>query len=360
MESRMWPALLMSHLLPLWSLLLLPFPPPAQGSSTSSPRAPSAPARPPCARGGPSAPRHVCVWERAPPPSRSPRVSRSRRQVPPDTAPPATPSGFEEGPPSSQYPWAIVWGPTVSREDGGDPNSANPGFLPLDYGFAVPHGLATPHPNSDSLRRGDGDGIILGGAPATLRPFLFGGRGEGVDPQLYVTITISIIIVLVATGIIFKFCWDRSQKRRRPSGQQGALRQEESQQPLTDLSPAGVTVLGSFGDSLTPTPDREEPHGGLRPVPPPAQGGPCFPVEPVRERGLKGGREMGKKFGVEGQCEGSVRDRGWGMRRLFRSCESFPREGGQWVGGLWNMSDWAMSQGSFIFSLTPPLDLFPT
>lgn len=27
----------------------------------------------------------------------------------------------------------------------------------------------------------------------------------GVDPQLYVTITISIIIVLVATGIIFKF-----------------------------------------------------------------------------------------------------------------------------------------------------------
>ncbi|XP_074050586.1 PILR alpha-associated neural protein isoform X1 [Macrotis lagotis] len=268
--------LLMSHLFPLWSLLLLPFPLPAQGSSTSSPRTPSAPARPPCARGGPSAPRHVCVWERAPPPSRSPRVSRSRRQVPPDTAPPATPSGFEEGPPSSQYPWAIVWGPTVSREDGGDPNSANPGFLPLDYGFAVPHGLATPHPNSDSLRRGDGDGIILGGAPATLRPFLFGGRGEGVDPQLYVTITISIIIVLVATGIIFKFCWDRSQKRRRPSGQQGALRQEESQQPLTDLSPAGVTVLGSFGDSLTPTPDREEPHGGLRPGPPQPKGAPAF------------------------------------------------------------------------------------
>lgn len=28
---------------------------------------------------------------------------------------------------------------------------------------------------------------------------------SGVDPQLYVTITISIIIVLVATGIIFKF-----------------------------------------------------------------------------------------------------------------------------------------------------------
>lgn len=172
------PALLLSHLISLWPLLLLPLPPPAQGSSSSSPRTPPAPARPPCARGGPSAPRHVCVWERAPPPSRSPRVPRSRRQVLPGTAPPATPSGFEEGPPSSQYPWAIVWGPTVSREDGGDPNSANPGFLPLDYGFAAPHGLATPHPNSDSMR-GDGDGIILREAPATLRPFLFGGRGEG-------------------------------------------------------------------------------------------------------------------------------------------------------------------------------------
>ena len=27
--------------------------------------------------------------------------------------------------------------------------------------------------------RADGDGLILGEAPATLRPFLFGGRGEG-------------------------------------------------------------------------------------------------------------------------------------------------------------------------------------
>ncbi|KAL2776955.1 PILR alpha-associated neural protein isoform b precursor, partial [Daubentonia madagascariensis] len=163
--------------------------------------------------------------------------------------------------------------PPCLERMGGDPNSANPGFL--DYGFAAPHGLATPHPNSDSMR-GDGDGLILGEAPATLRPFLFGGRGEGVDPQLYVTITISIIIVLVATGIIFKFCWDRSQKRRRPSGQQGALRQEESQQPLTDLSPAGVTVLGAFGDSPTPTPDHEEPRGGPRPGMSQPKGAPAF------------------------------------------------------------------------------------
>lgn len=152
--------------------------------------------------------------------------------------------------PSSQYPWAIVWGPTVSDEDGGDTNSANPGFPPLGYTFVSPHGMATAQPNSHSLLHNAG--LNLRETPATLRPFLFGPRGEGkaalcffhplspagaapsaelfrnlslllsgdwrewpsqppllclagVDPQLYVTITISIIIVLVATGIIFKF-----------------------------------------------------------------------------------------------------------------------------------------------------------
>lgn len=43
-------------------------------------------------------------------------------------------------------------------------------------------------------------------APTTLSlPKTFFPPQSGVDPQLYVTITISIIIVLVATGIIFKF-----------------------------------------------------------------------------------------------------------------------------------------------------------
>ncbi|GAB0177534.1 PILR alpha-associated neural protein [Grus japonensis] len=162
--------------------------------------------------------------------------------------------------PSSQYPWAIVWGPTVSDEDGGDTNSANPGFPPLGYTFVSPHGMATAQPNSHSLLHNAG--LNLRETPATLRPFLFGPRGEGVDPQLYVTITISIIIVLVATGIIFKFCWDRNQKRRRHSGQQSSGRQQESQQPLTDLSPTTVSILGPYGDSLAPTPEAEESRQG--------------------------------------------------------------------------------------------------
>uniref|UniRef100_A0A8C0BP86 PILR alpha associated neural protein n=1 Tax=Buteo japonicus TaxID=224669 RepID=A0A8C0BP86_9AVES len=165
-----------------------------------------------------------------------------------------------DGMPSSQYPWAIVWGPTVSDEDGGDANSANPGFPPLGYTFVSPHGMATAQPNSHSLLHNAG--LNLRETPATLRPFLFGPRGEGVDPQLYVTITISIIIVLVATGIIFKFCWDRNQKRRRHSGQQSGGRQQESQQPLADLSPTTVSILGPYSDSLAPTPEAEESRQG--------------------------------------------------------------------------------------------------
>uniref|UniRef100_A0A8C6Z8J3 PILR alpha associated neural protein n=1 Tax=Nothoprocta perdicaria TaxID=30464 RepID=A0A8C6Z8J3_NOTPE len=242
------------HSLQLWHFLLLlsAFPLPAVWSLRS--RGPVA-TRPLCARRSPSAPRPICIWDRISLPERDLRfLPRQRRQA--GGARPATPSGFEDGMPSSQYPWAIVWGPTVSDEDGGDANSANPGFPPLGYTFVSPHGMATAQPNSHSLLHNAG--LNLRETPATLRPFLFGPRGEGVDPQLYVTITISIIIVLVATGIIFKFCWDRNQKRRRHSGQHSGVRQQESQQPLTDLSPTTVSILGPYSDSLAPTPETEE------------------------------------------------------------------------------------------------------
>ncbi|NXU54261.1 PIANP protein, partial [Turnix velox] len=275
--SRMPPLLSRVHSLQLWHLLLLvsAIPPPPGVWSLRS-RGPAA-TRPLCTRRSPSATRAICIWDRTSPPQErdsrlalprqralAPRgserrhVVRLRRQA--VGARPATPSGFEDGMPSSQYPWAIVWGPTVSDEDGGDANSANPGFPPLGYTFVSPHGMATAQPNSHSLLHNAG--LNLRETPATLRPFLFGHRGEGVDPQLYVTITISIIIVLVATGIIFKFCWDRNQKRRRHSGQQSGVRQQESQQPLTDLSPTTVSILGPYGDSLVPTTEAEDSRKG--------------------------------------------------------------------------------------------------
>ncbi|KFV13157.1 PILR alpha-associated neural protein, partial [Pterocles gutturalis] len=226
--------------LQLWHLLLLVSAVPPPGAGSVRPRGPAA-ARPLCARRSPSASRPICIWDRTSLPERDSRLALPRQRALP-------------------HPWAIVWGPTVSDEDGGDTNSANPGFPPLGYTFVSPHGMATAQPNSHSLLHNAG--LNLRETPATLRPFLFGPRGEGVDPQLYVTITISIIIVLVATGIIFKFCWDRNQKRRRHSGQQSSGRQQESQQPLTDLSPTTVSILGPYSDSLAPTPEAEDTRQG--------------------------------------------------------------------------------------------------
>ncbi|KAJ6658344.1 hypothetical protein lerEdw1_020616, partial [Lerista edwardsae] len=257
------------HLLQLWPFLASAVPPPSAWSLRT--RGPLVP-RPLCSHRSPPAARSVCIWEKSPPPERgthptslrqrslAPKwaelrsVVRLRRQT--QGTRPATPSGFEDGLSSSQYPWAIVWGPTISVEDGGDANSANPGFPPLGYTFVSSSGMATAQPNSHSLLHNEG--LNLRQTPATLRPFLFGPRGEGVDPQLYVTITISVIIVLVAMGIILKFCWDRNQKRRRHSSQQSGLQQQGSQQLFADLSPTTVSILGPYGDSQAPTPEMAE------------------------------------------------------------------------------------------------------
>ncbi|KAH0628559.1 hypothetical protein JD844_009894 [Phrynosoma platyrhinos] len=247
-------------LLQLWPFLLLALAVPSHSAWSLRTRSALAGERALCSHRSPSALRSVCIWDKNfAPDKRSPSslqrqrstvfrgaglrsVARLRRQA--QGSRPATPSGFEDGLSSSQYPWAIVWGPTISAEDGGDANSANPGLPPLDYTFVSSSGMATAQPNSHSLLHNEG--LNLRQTPATLRPFLFGPRGEGVDPQLYVTITISVIIVLVAMGIILKFC------------QQSGLQQQGSQQPLTDLSPTSVSILGPYSDSQVPTPEMVE------------------------------------------------------------------------------------------------------
>lgn len=107
---------------------------------------------------------------------------------------PATPSGFEDGPSSSQYPWAIVWGPTVSVDEGGDASSANPGFPLLDYAFVSSNGMATAQPNSHSLLHNEG--LNLRQTPATLPPFLFGPRGEGNHQLLSLTPLETALMIL--------------------------------------------------------------------------------------------------------------------------------------------------------------------
>ncbi|KAM8924725.1 PILR alpha-associated neural protein [Pelodytes ibericus] len=149
---------------------------------------------------------------------------RGKRQSP--AASLLFPSALEGAVAPSQYPWAILWGPTVSEEDGAALSSASsttrPGFY-FEGGFKM---------HEEPAR-----GLDLRGAPTTLRPPNYSPNDEGTDPQLYVTIIISVLIVLVASGIIIKFCCERRQRRRRHHTDRCPLPEEGSLQPLTELSP---------------------------------------------------------------------------------------------------------------------------
>ncbi|NP_001072773.1 PILR alpha-associated neural protein [Xenopus tropicalis] len=163
---------------------------------------------------------------------------RGKRQSPAPSV--LFPVAFEGAAPPSQYPWAIVWGPTVSDEDGGALSSAS--STPRS-GY---HQDGSSHENKKPI------GLDLRGAPTTLRPPIYPPVDEETDPQLYVTIVISLLIVLAATGIIIKFCCERRQKRRRHRSDRCPLPEEGSLQPLTDLSPdtdiSGLHAL-KLGDS---------------------------------------------------------------------------------------------------------------
>ncbi|XP_063818528.1 PILR alpha-associated neural protein isoform X2 [Pseudophryne corroboree] len=149
--------------------------------------------------------------------------TRGKRQSPASSL--LFPAALEGAVPPSPYPWAILWDPTISDEDGaqGSVSSTPRPFYHQEWGLL----------EHDEPARG----LDLRGAPTTLRPHNSPPKDDGTDPQLYVTIVISVVIVLVATGIIIKFCCERRQKRRHHRNDRCALPEEGSLQPLTDLSP---------------------------------------------------------------------------------------------------------------------------
>ncbi|XP_071987424.1 PILR alpha-associated neural protein [Engystomops pustulosus] len=162
--------------------------------------------------------------------------TRGKRQSPASSL--LHPAALEGAIPPSQYPWAILWDPTVSDEEGSPSSSTPRPFYHSGW-------------DNEPAR-----GLDLRGIPTTLRPHGFPPKDEGTDPQLYVTIVISVVIVFVATGIIIKFCCERRQKRRRHSNERCPLPEEGSLQPLTDLSPdtdlpaLHPLKLGDFKSSL--------------------------------------------------------------------------------------------------------------
>ncbi|XP_078065048.1 PILR alpha-associated neural protein [Mustelus asterias] len=149
----------------------------------------------------------------------------------------STPANTERAPGSSMYPWAIVWGPTAGEEIGTETTAIE----------GVPR---SPHPLQSTPGRGgtrrDPDWFNHGETPATIGPSLFDRSTQGTDPQLYVTVAISALIVLGAISLILKFCWDRNWCRgREVTRSQGTLT-EESCQALTGHPGPSRRGIGDF------------------------------------------------------------------------------------------------------------------
>ncbi|KAG5856249.1 PILR alpha-associated neural protein [Anguilla anguilla] len=114
--------------------------------------------------------------------------------------------------------WAVVWGPTHPIED------ETPHFLPGQE-------MDLQHPTTESWQ-------LLQNPPTTkTQQLLLGERKkegeedeegeadserEEVDPQFYVTVTISSLLILTAVIITAKLCYDRSCSRHPPPLSRGA------------------------------------------------------------------------------------------------------------------------------------------
>ncbi|XP_067833387.1 PILR alpha-associated neural protein, partial [Heptranchias perlo] len=169
----------------------------------------------------------------------------------------STPANLERAAGSSQYPWAIVWGPTAVEEGSTDPTAVEPG-ADRPGGAGARRGRGTV-PGKDRATS-DGGWVNVAVTPATLRPFLFGRGSQGTDPQVYVTVIISVFIVLSAVSIILKFCWDRNWKQRREVTRNRGVQTEESRQALTGVHGqrgGSGSIFRPYRDSRAQSPDWE-------------------------------------------------------------------------------------------------------
>ncbi|KAL2084018.1 hypothetical protein ACEWY4_019536 [Coilia grayii] len=141
--------------------------------------------------------------------------------------------------------WAVVWGPTQSLED------ETQHFLPsqeteVSTEEAWSHHLSLPTTQTEQLPPSLED--VVGREDSKADG---GEEMEEVDPQFYVTVIISSVLILAAVIITAKLCYDRSCSRHPPPLSHGgapplslamprALAQEDSRQTLHSTP--------SFGD----------------------------------------------------------------------------------------------------------------
>ncbi|KPP72830.1 PILR alpha-associated neural protein-like, partial [Scleropages formosus] len=137
--------------------------------------------------------------------------------------------------------WAVVWGPTHPIED------ETPHFPsayemssrhPLTEGWEHRQGPPTTQTQQLLQAEREEDGWVEGGTETDREV-------EEVDPQFYVTVTISSLLILTAVIITAKLCYDRSCSRHPPPLSRGTA-------PPLSLS---------IPRSLTPEEGRRTLHG---------------------------------------------------------------------------------------------------
>ncbi|KAG2469693.1 SCONB ligase, partial [Polypterus senegalus] len=179
-------------------------------------------------------------------------------------------SNDEEDVEEEEVPWAIDWGPTQPPEDDtGDVPAHELRHRQQNQQLHHPHyrphfhNTATP-PQDDSLgpnERGRGGEREKSGGHGvvTLETELSEKETEAVDPQFYVTIIISTLLVLIAATITAKLCYDHRGKRRAPLSHSLTLSRtlisEESRQALTS---AGAIPRTPSLEPQTPSPLEEK------------------------------------------------------------------------------------------------------
>ncbi|XP_028665745.1 PILR alpha-associated neural protein [Erpetoichthys calabaricus] len=166
-------------------------------------------------------------------------------------------------------PWAIDWGPTQLPEDDTGDVPAEMRHRQQNQQLHHPHyrphfhNTATP-PQDDALgpnERGRGGEREKSGGHGvvTLVTELSEKETEAVDPQFYVTIIISTLLVLIAATITAKLCYDHRGKRRAPLSHSLTLSRtlisEESRQALTS---AGAIPRTPSLEPQTPSPLEEK------------------------------------------------------------------------------------------------------
>ncbi|XP_041729486.1 PILR alpha-associated neural protein-like isoform X1 [Coregonus clupeaformis] len=119
--------------------------------------------------------------------------------------------------------WSVDWGPTLPLEDethhilsSQEADLHHHGHeVPTTTVEAWPHhqsapGSALPQEPLDLLEAPDAEGVEDGRSEAEER------EPEEVDPQFYVTVTISSLLILTAVIITAKLCYDRSCSQHPP------------------------------------------------------------------------------------------------------------------------------------------------